>query len=197
MSSGLPRRPSLLNIPTVIINKIIEQMITNTLKLTIEPRTIKMILVVWMNMLSGRPFLVWYPSDSNIDLFKLIPLNWIKIKLIFIANWKKIRPMHFATNSFVFELRSMVTALKIVNPAKTKMSSVKVSQTHVCSFFEYKVWGSIFLMKRFKRMRKTIRKSSIMILLTIILNLWSLNSLNYLNTKEFTLWRVDLGRPSF
>jgi|TARA_B110000305_G_C19295589_1_gene566462 hypothetical protein len=59
------------------------------------------------------------------------------IKEIFMASWKKIRPMLFATNSFVEELKSIVMALKIVKPANTIVNSVRVSQTHFCSLREY------------------------------------------------------------
>ena len=58
------------------------------------------------------------------------------MKLIFIASWKKIKPILLATNSLVDELRSIVTALNIVKPANTNVNSVKVSQTHLYSFYE-------------------------------------------------------------
>ena len=134
--SGMPNLPSLLSMPTVMTKRITEHIITNTLKLTIDPKIKSTILVEWMNILSGWPFVVWYPSFSKIYLFRFMPLNYMMMKLMFIANWKKIRPMLFATNSFVLELRSIVTARKTVKPATTNMSSVRVSHTHCCSFLE-------------------------------------------------------------
>ena len=58
------------------------------------------------------------------------------IKHMFIANWKNMSPIHFATNSLVEDPRLIVAALKMVNPAITNINYVNVSDTHFYSFLE-------------------------------------------------------------
>jgi len=117
------------------------------------------------------------------------------MKLMFIASWKKISPILFATNSLVDELKSIVTALKIVKPAKTKVSSVSVSQTHLCSFYEYKVSRSCWPTTMFKITKNTMTHSSTRILLTMSWRRLALKSLNCRNMKDLTLERPVLGLP--
>ena len=62
---------------------------------------------------------------------------------MFMASWKNMRPILLATNSCVADPKSIVSALKTVNPAITNVSSVTVSQTHTYSFREYRVRTSM------------------------------------------------------